>query len=177
MHRKPLTLLPVVVAVGLAASCGSSSGGNPDAGADGTTPPKDGGPHHEGGMLDGHVGDGRPGDANGRDGMNRDVSPGDGPSADVEPGDGPALDAGPHCHKLEGDGSTLACTSPTGPTASAICAETGYESGPCPSSGLTGCCIFSAGNVICFYASDSVPASTEQATCKSGGGTWTTTAP
>jgi hypothetical protein len=152
-------------AIGFAASCGSASG-NPDAGleagSDGKTPPKkDAGPH------DGHPDDGRPADSN----------PGDSPTVDVTTADGPPMDAGPSCHKIEGEASTLACVAPSGPAAGSVCAETGYVPGPCPSAGLTGCCTFSSGNTFCSYSSDGVSASMEKATCTSGGGTWSTSVP
>ena len=169
MRKWPLSLL-MFAALGFAASCGSSSG-SPDAGleagADGKTPPKkDGGPH-DGGPHDGHPDDRQP----------TDSDPGDSPIADVTPADAPPMDAGPHCHEIEGEASSLACISPSGPTAGTICAETGYVPGPCPSAGLTGCCTFSSGNTICTYASDGVSAAMQKATCTSSGGMWSTTAP
>jgi hypothetical protein len=152
-------VLPFVVAAGLVPSCGGSGNNpGPEGGADGMTSRKDGG------SRDGHAGDSRPSDAKGSNGTALDVMAGDGPSGD----------AAAECHQLTGGGSTLSCTSTSVPS---ICAESGHEPGPCPSADLTGCCIFSSGNTICFYSSDSVPASQEEATCKSGSGSWVTSAP
>jgi hypothetical protein len=174
MKRWPLRLV-ILAAVGFVSSCGSSSG-NPDAGLeggpDGKTPPKkDAEPH------DGPPHDGTPQDSNPVDGRPADSNPGDGPIADVTPADAPSKDAGHDCHMIDGEASTLSCLSPSGPTAPTICLETGYEPGPCPSAGLTGCCTYSSGNTICTYASDGVSAAMQKATCMSTGGMWSTTPP
>ena len=146
-------ILPFVVSASLAASCGGSSGKTgAEAGVDGRTSKEDAGLH------DGHASDGPRSDSKASDAA----------------GDGPSGDAGSECHQLQGRGSTLSCTSTS---VSSICAESGHQPGPCPSAGLAGCCIFSSGNTVCFYSSDSVPASQEKTTCKSGGGAWVTSAP
>jgi hypothetical protein len=172
-------MAPFFVALGFAVGCGSSSG-NPDAGLeagpDGKTPKKDGGPH-EGGPLDGGPLDGGPHDGHPDDGKPTDSNPGDSPTKDVTTADAPPMDAGPSCHKITGEATTYTCVSPSGASAGAVCAEAGYVPGPCPSAGLLGCCTYSSGNAICSYVSDGVPAATEMSDCTSTGGTWSTTAP
>jgi hypothetical protein len=166
-----LRVLPLSVIIALAASC-SSSKGNPDhvdGSADGTSPPK---------KDSGHPGDAPSGDV----GMSSGDGSSDGPSDAGEAGHASEAgdagsDSGVNCHEVGGDGSTLYCSSFSGASAGPECAMTGHVSGPCPSTNLTGCCVFSTGNAICFYSSDSTPASEEQSMCTSGGDTWVTTAP
>jgi len=169
-------LRPIVVLASFAVSCGGSSGTPSDAGLEGGV---DGRTSHK---KDSGMPDGAPNDDSRSDGGTpTDANPGDSPTPDVRTdvatGDGPAMDAGSGCHMIQGEASTLGCTSPSGPTATTVCKETGYEPGPCPSAGLTGCCTFKSGNTVCFYSSDSVPVSTDESTCKTAGGTWSTTAP
>jgi hypothetical protein len=169
-----LRVLPFAVIIAFAASC-SSSKGNPDhadGSADGTSPPKRDSGSSDAPASDGHTGDG------GTSGGDSSV---DGSSDAGEAGhpmdSGGTVDSGVNCHEVEGDGSTLYCSSFSGASAGPECSMTGHVAGPCPSTGLTGCCVFSTGNAICFYSSDSVPASQEQTMCTSGGDTWVTTAP
>jgi hypothetical protein len=150
-----LPVLVLVLATSCLASCGGSDGtrdAGAEAGTDGTTPKKDGGP------PDGHS----------------DDSPRDGHLEDSRHVDAPVMEAGIECHGVEGDGSTLMCTWSSAPEG--VCALP-YVPGPCPSADLAGCCLPSPGTATCYYSSDATSASQEKASCKSGGGTWVTSAP